>query len=250
MKKCSCCKIEKPTKEFYKNKSLKDGLSSQCKDCYKKYHEDKRDIILEKQKLHYNKLKEKEKPKLEGKVCSKCKQYKTINDYWINNNSVNGIYSACKECQIKINNDSVERTRLKRRKYQREYYKNRMTKDPAYRLKLIVHHNILSFLGKNKRKFINNKIERLRFHIFNHLEYTIDELKQYIESLWEPWMSWDNYGLYSKDKQTWQIDHIIPQSKLPFISLEDQNFRKCWALENLRPLETIANIKKGNRVKN
>ena len=60
-------------------------------------------------------------------------------------------------------------------------------------------------------------------------------------------MSWDNWGPYVKDNKTWQIDHIIPQSKLVYTSMEDDNFKKCWALENLRPLESIENIKKGNK---
>jgi len=49
-------------------------------------------------------------------------------------------------------------------------------------------------------------------------------------------------------KLTWQIDHIIPKSKRTFESLDCENFKKLWALENLRPLETIANIKKGNKL--
>ena len=27
----------------------------------------------------------------------------------------------------------------------------------------------------------------------------------------------------------------------------DEEFKKCWALENLQPMEKIANIKKGNK---
>lgn len=83
---------------------------------------------------------------------------------------------------------------------------------------------------------------------FQHLPYTLKELKTHIESLWEPWMNWENYGSYNKDYPTWQIDHIIPQSKLPFDKFEDENFQKCWALSNLRPLDTIANIKKSNKI--
>jgi hypothetical protein len=33
---CPCCGIPKPTSEFYKNKSAKDGLSSYCKPCQNK----------------------------------------------------------------------------------------------------------------------------------------------------------------------------------------------------------------------
>ena len=61
-------------------------------------------------------------------------------------------------------------------------------------------------------------------------------------------MAWDNYGGRTEDpRKTWHIDHIIPHSSFNYISLEDTEFQKCWALENLRPLEKIENMKKGNR---
>ncbi len=34
LKRCSTCKSEKMTSEFYSNKSQKDGYSNQCKDMY------------------------------------------------------------------------------------------------------------------------------------------------------------------------------------------------------------------------
>jgi hypothetical protein len=60
-----------------------------------------------------------------------------------------------------------------------------------------------------------------------------------LESKFDDKMSWDNYGSY------WHIDHIIPQSKLLYNSMEDENFKKCWDLQNLQPLEATANMKKG-----
>ena len=36
--------------------------------------------------------------------------------------------------------------------------------------------------------------------------------------------------------------------KLPFESMDEPNFQKCWALENLQPLEASENIRKGNKV--
>ncbi len=38
---------------------------------------------------------------------------------------------------------------------------------------------------------------------------SVPELKQHLESHWQPGMSWSNYG-YGSDK--WNIDHIIPCS--------------------------------------
>lgn len=46
---------------------------------------------------------------------------------------------------------------------------------------------------------------------------------------------------------TWHIDHIIAQANLPYASMQDENFQKCWALENLSPLKSIDNIKKSNK---
>ena len=68
-------------------------------------------------------------------------------------------------------------------------------------------------------------------------------------------MTWENHGVYNlntwddNDQSTWKwnIDHIIPQSKLPYTSMEDDNFKKCWALENLRPYSAKQNIIDGNK---
>ena len=40
---------------------------------------------------------------------------------------------------------------------------------------------------------------------------SFEELKLYLESKFETWMNWDNYGLYNgKLNYGWDIDHIIP----------------------------------------
>ena len=53
-------------------------------------------------------------------------------------------------------------------------------------------------------------------------------------------MSWDNAG-------EWHIDHIIPDSWFNYKSIEDQQFKDCWALNNLQPMWKLENISKGNR---
>ena len=84
--------------------------------------------------------------------------------------------------------------------------------------------------------------------VFKYLPYTSSELKVHLESLFEPWMSWENYGGCQTDpRKTWWIDHIIPQSRFNFKTLDDPLFLECWSLPNLRPLEKMANIKKGCR---
>jgi hypothetical protein len=61
-------------------------------------------------------------------------------------------------------------------------------------------------------------------------------------------MNWDNYGgLMNNLNKTWHIDHIIPNSKFAYRSLDDPLFIECWSLKNLRPMEKIANVKKSNK---
>ncbi len=99
----------------------------------------------------------------------------------------------------------------------------------------------------------------------NYLPYTIPELKEHLTGLFkhidslgsngEVWMTWKNYGNYrtktwnDNDVSTWKwnIDHITPQASLPYISMEEENFQKCWALENLRPYSAKQNNLDGDR---
>jgi len=72
------------------------------------------------------------------------------------------------------------------------------------------------------------------------LPYTSKELQQHLESQWEEWMTWENYGT------KWNIDHIIPQSKLIYDSVHHPNFLPCWSLANLQPLCVYKNRSKGS----
>lgn len=119
-----------------------------------------------------------------------------------------------------------------------------------------INFNLRSQISKNVNKFLKSQgVLKSNNSILQFLPYTMQELKDHLQSQFEPWMSWNNWGKYNsetwKDDNTltwfWQIDHIIPQSKLPYLSMEDENFKKCWALENLRPYSAKQNILDGNR---
>jgi hypothetical protein len=75
------------------------------------------------------------------------------------------------------------------------------------------------------------------------LGYGIDELRAHLEKQFEPWMNWDNYGLHG-----WHIDHIIPISVFNYQTVEDLDFKRCWALKNLRPLGAYDNYTKGAKL--
>jgi len=132
--------------------------------------------------------------------------------------------------------------------YARKNFRNLRLENLNYRINSNISRSIRSYLKINGSSKVGKSCK-------SFLPFTIQELKDYLESKFEPWMSWLNQGSYKvnewddNDKSTWKwnIDHIIPQSKLPYISMEDDNFKKCWALDNLRPYSAKQNILDGNR---
>lgn len=75
------------------------------------------------------------------------------------------------------------------------------------------------------------------YDLMNKLPFTIDEL---IDHLDKQGMDWDNINRI-------HIDHIIPKSSFRFNSFEDETFKECWSLKNLRPLSAKENLKKGSK---
>jgi len=73
--------------------------------------------------------------------------------------------------------------------------------------------------------------------------YTADDLVKHLENLFLPGMTWNNYGT------AWHVDHIIPVRAFNFNSVHDEDFKRCYALSNLRPLWAMENIKKGGKLK-
>lgn len=122
-----------------------------------------------------------------------------------------------------------------------QYLKLRRKSDPAFKLRKDVSRTVSAALKSNNGS-------KNGWSIMDYLPYSIEELKQHLEKQFESWMTWDNHGKYNPNIQTWQIDHIIPQSLLLYASMDDENFQKCWALDNLQPLKAIDNIKKGNKI--
>ena len=118
---------------------------------------------------------------------------------------------------------------LKQGKCRQRWHKEKICRDPQFHLDKIVGTAIYTAL---KGKKAERKWESL-------VGYTIKDLMKHLESKFESWMTWDNYG-------EWVIDHIKPKSLFKYETAEDPEFKKCWALKNLQPLEKITNIKKSN----
>lgn len=130
----------------------------------------------------------------------------------------------------------------------RQYVNDKRVNDPVFRLNDIVS----GLVNKSLRKLNSSKNGESKS---KYLPYTMQELKEHLEKQFEPWMNWCNHGTYNCktwnddnwETWTWNIDHVIPRSNLPYSNMNDDNFQKCWALSNLRPLNAKTNIMEGSR---
>lgn len=73
--------------------------------------------------------------------------------------------------------------------------------------------------------------------------YSLDILMKHLEKKFKSGMTWENYG-----KNGWHVDHIIPKSAFNFEKPEDDDFKKCWSLKNLRPLWAKENLIKHDKI--
>jgi hypothetical protein len=214
LKICNKCGQEKPeTEEFFVYRKDTNKFRNECKECSKNYND--------------NYYKENKKEILEQ-----------VNSYYQNNKD--------KKLEYQKQYNVIYKENIK--KYKRQYANRRYADDIFYALRVQISHSVREAIKRNGSRKNNTSI--LKF-----LPFTIDQLKQYLESQFEPWMNWNNWGKYnaktwdSKDSSTWlwNIDHIIPHSKFKYNSMEDEEFKKCWALENLRPYSAKQNIIDNNK---
>lgn len=231
MKICKDCGIEYPkTSEFFYYSDKKRGyFQSYCKGCGNKrsakrqqenrekcqcsslkWYRENREKVREQQAKYYQRNKEKRRQKV--------KEYYQDNSEHIKERQRK--YSSLPETKKMVNK------RIKRRRKE----------DASFRMR----DNVSSMI----RRYIRKAGAAKDNTTWTALPYTPRELREHLESQFEDWMSWENYG---NGEGCWNIDHIAPQSKLLYDSLEHPNFLKCWALDNLRPLCYIENVRKGNR---
>lgn len=210
MKICCTCKEDKDLDSFCKDNSKKDGLAIVCKKCRSK--------ICKK----YNNGEKKK----EWRLKNKDKEIKNNKEYKLNNKE----YLKELKRNYYINNKEEIKTKTKRwrmnNKNKRNIFdKNRRNNDPIYYLKVkmrsIVYKSIKRCLG----------IKKLKTQCI--LGCSFEEFKLYIESKFEPWMTWDNHGLYNGEFNCgWDIDHIIPLSSAKNID----DVIKLNYYTNLQPL--------------
>lgn len=127
-----------------------------------------------------------------------------------------------------------KKNKRKRNQTRMRSWKKQFETDPKFRLnnsiKSYIHHSLKNKGGKKG----NRKWEIL-------VGYSLGDLVKHLENKFDENMNWNNYGSY------WSIDHKKPKSLFNYTCPEDPEFKECWALSNLQPMEKITNLKKSNK---
>lgn len=198
MKICLICKtshVKNPTKHWFKGPI--------CYNCYCKRRNANRSL---------------------GEI-EKAKEYKRL--YYLKNrekcrNNQKDYYEINKKTLLLKNKEY--RKKVGRAK-ERQAEKLRLSTDPIFKLRRSLSSRIRAAL----------KIGKKRKTTVDLIGISLDELKTYLESRFQPGMHWSNHG-------DWEIDHICPLSQGKSI---DEIYKLCH-YTNLQPLWRLDNLIKSN----
>jgi hypothetical protein len=244
-KTCTTCGVDKPLCEYGNQKKGRLGKQSSCKVCKSEkdrlYRIEKGQELLDKKKIYYENNKEivseraKEyRVKNKEELSERAKRYRENNaeqqkqkhkEYYQQNRErikekATLYYQENKDACIERNN-----------RYERE----RRQTDPIFKLLLNTKGSVYKALKREKGGKHGSKT-------LDSLPFTIEQLKEHLESQFDENMNWDNYGSY------WHVDHIYPLKALPYDNLDHPHFRLVWDLNNLRPLGAKENMSKGDEI--
>ena len=137
-------------------------------------------------------------------------------------------------CRASNYDPHVRRSKtLSMRKYRAKMRQSRSEGKPEG-LKFFLRHTVSSLITSRLRR---RRGTGRSASMFTFLPYTMAELMVHLESLFQPGMSWTNYG-------EWHIDHKRPDASFTYSSVIDPEFQECWALSNLQPLWASENLRK------
>lgn len=182
-----------------------------------------------------------------NKHCVKCKVRLTKKN--CHQDKVNGLQSYCKTCKKDKHKEWVQKNLTHAKNYQNAYRKKWRREHPV----LAVERD-----KQNNQKRRSTEFGRLRTNLACRIRSaikkgygykntlttrllgcSIEEVKKHLEKLFQPGMTWMNYG-------EWHIDHILPCASFDLTKEEEQ--KKCFHFTNLQPLWKADNLRKSDKL--
>ena len=178
-----------------------------------------------------------------SKICSKCKQEKSLCDFYKSATKKFGVQSQCKKCRNELdakyrreNPEKVKESKAKYRRenlekvneYQAKYRRERYKNDENFRVVQLLRNRFWKSLKSQSAKKSKRTLELVGC--------SRDELWEHLENQFKDGMTRQNQG-------EWHIDHIKPCSLFDLTDPEQQ--KECFNYKNLQPLWAEENLRKG-----
>jgi hypothetical protein len=110
------------------------------------------------------------------------------------------------------------------------YRKAKYAADPEYRIRCQIRNAVSRMVRAGFFK---------KCRSFDLLGCSMSEFKSHIERLFQPGMTWENYGYHG-----WHLDHVIPISM--FDVMDEKEAKMAMRYTNLQPLWWHENLQKSN----
>ena len=162
--------------------------------------------------------------------CTKCEETKPYHEFGYANTG-KGRQSICKVC----GKESYQKNKEARIIAQKERWKR-----PNVKMRCIVAGQIQKDISFVIGKYFEVQTSTIWNEIQKQCGYNEHDLVKHIEDQFGPRMSWDNHARSTQGFR-WEVDHIISRSQLRYDSFSHPNFKKCWSLGNLRPIDAKEN---------
>lgn len=152
-----------------------------------------------------------------SKRCAKCGEKKDVNEFTKHSTSSDGRAAYCKGCKNNL-------------------AKERRLRDPIAR---ITHYTVTRI----KNEWPKEKIPKdLQTNLEGYLGYKLHTLKKELRNDVQA-----RYGqtLIKCFKDGYHLDHIQPHSSFTPVEIGDDEFKRQWAISNLRLIPSLENLQKG-----
>jgi hypothetical protein len=231
-KYCFKCQQTKSDELFAKDRSRKDGRQAMCKACRKAMREENSDKFAARDREHYqrNRKARIEKQKQyshlhRDQIKAYQEKYREENKEQLLKQALDYYYANHEECKRR-NRERARTHPEKRMAYHHKRYKT----DIQYKLGKLLRNRLRNAI---KGKWKSGSAVR-------DLGCTISEFITYLESQFQPGMSWDNWAMNG-----WHIDHKVPLANFDLAD-RTQLLEACH-YTNLQPMWSEENWSKGAR---
>jgi hypothetical protein len=238
MKVCKKCREVKEPKEFYVCKSNRDGKHGSCKKCF----------------------------------CKLVKEHQQIPEVKAHRKTQGEKYREIPEVKAQIKAHDKERGKAPERKAKKKaqaqtseakIWKKKYAQTPEAKAQAKTHNQLPGVKARRNERRKERRGSDLDYRIAENLRSrgwdaivndrkagsfvrdlgcSLDEFRVYLESHFNPGMTWDNYG---NGPGKWNLDHITPLSAFDLGNREQ--FQSAAHYSNYQPLWWEENLLKGDR---